>query len=616
MKKALPKGLDRERKENGKSGVKRAKTLWNERLSCTCCRAQWWRRAATIKEEDFFPLGVAFRFERERFGPPGFHVLASRQFRSGRVIGGNYSEPFAVPARACEQGCLRCSAAEEKLRIWFQNKSSSTMKLAFGKSSCEYADYVRRHSFMRKARRSHKFCQRDIELDEEDDDCFGLKVRLECCITMGNKRRLRQMLRHEQPPRKLIQDILVHAVQHGMVACCAVICMELNRRWPNFTNPVMSPPSSVLAVRNDSEELRALPILVEAVRREEVYIARILLIVGANPNAELSMGCTPIFLSAYIGDVAMMRLLIGTGATVNKQMRNGVSALAVACFRGKLKAVKVLVEEAKANIDVQTEDGTTPLITGVQWGFKEIVQYLLEKGANVNLCKYNGSSPIIVAVRHRHSELIPSLAAAGGDPDKELTNGATALILASANGDESAAIHLLSMNADIMKRLSTGAHALAYACHRGYLSLLVRLLWKLGTIDPEELERLQIIAEVKKHHKICKWLALFKGNHFKDLHFALTLDCVSKVKAHLQTGNFVVSLEDQMERKLFFRLAGRHTTPILERAISPFILSNIDVFPHHFAATVMSVLDKTDSGGVGDVILHVFSFCSPSWFFI
>jgi hypothetical protein len=71
-----------------------------------------------------------------------------------------------------------------------------------------------------------------------------------------------------------------------------------------------------------------------------------------------------------------------------------------------------------ARPDLQSSDGTTPLILAAQLGWVEGAEALLARQANPNLGNNRGETPLIFAVQRRDLMMVRTLRAAGADPNQ------------------------------------------------------------------------------------------------------------------------------------------------------------------------------------------------------
>lgn len=80
---------------------------------------------------------------------------------------------------------------------------------------------------------------------------------------------------------------------------------------------------------------------------------------------------------------------------------------------GDLLTLMTLLESGW-NLDVQDNQGKTPLYVAAYFGRQEIVEELLSAGAQVNLATGKGTTPLAIAVKKGHFEIAKMLRLAGG----------------------------------------------------------------------------------------------------------------------------------------------------------------------------------------------------------
>ncbi|KAM3139584.1 hypothetical protein pb186bvf_008229 [Paramecium bursaria] len=87
----------------------------------------------------------------------------------------------------------------------------------------------------------------------------------------------------------------------------------------------------------------------------------------------------------------------------------GLNALHQASSNGNLNLVQFLVAIMKSNIDAQDNQGRTPLHYACGIGNQAIVDYLIQSKAQVNIQTFGGETPIMIAARFHHSQLLQYL---------------------------------------------------------------------------------------------------------------------------------------------------------------------------------------------------------------
>lgn len=71
-----------------------------------------------------------------------------------------------------------------------------------------------------------------------------------------------------------------------------------------------------------------------------------------------------------------------------------------------------------ARADLQSEDGTTPLMLAAQLGWVEGAEQLIARGADVNLGNNRGETPLIFAVQRRNLAMVRLLRSQGANPNQ------------------------------------------------------------------------------------------------------------------------------------------------------------------------------------------------------
>jgi ankyrin repeat protein len=159
-----------------------------------------------------------------------------------------------------------------------------------------------------------------------------------------------------------------------------------------------------------------------------------LLDAGADPNAALPGGETPLMTAARTGAADVVKALLARGAQVDgKDNRRGQTALMWAAAEGHAAIVKNLID-AGADIHARVPSGLTPLLFAVREGRLDVVRVLLKAGADVNetiptegrrrgyggRLPPAGATPLLIAVTNAHYDLAAALLDAGANPKADL----------------------------------------------------------------------------------------------------------------------------------------------------------------------------------------------------
>lgn len=104
-----------------------------------------------------------------------------------------------------------------------------------------------------------------------------------------------------------------------------------------------------------------------------------------------------------------VKKLIKEGGDVNAHNEHEESVLAYAITYNHIPIVKRLIEEGIDVNSTQRKSGFTPLMGGVCYGRKEIVQLLLEHGAKVEASGSKGFTAADFARKMHNKSLLPLL---------------------------------------------------------------------------------------------------------------------------------------------------------------------------------------------------------------
>lgn len=149
-----------------------------------------------------------------------------------------------------------------------------------------------------------------------------------------------------------------------------------------------------------------------------------------NPNPladQLIEACTH-------SQVGKVKYLLKKGATPNVVRANGTPAGSAICARDAMEILSLLVQ-ASANLNLQDQNGWSPLFIAAGNGFVEIVSLLVKSGADTNLpTPSNGWTPLMNAACFGSAKTVVELLTHGANPEIRSVDGLTAPDIAKANG--------------------------------------------------------------------------------------------------------------------------------------------------------------------------------------
>ena len=148
---------------------------------------------------------------------------------------------------------------------------------------------------------------------------------------------------------------------------------------------------------NDSSGIAALNAeLFKSIEDNDVPGAERWLDKGADIEFRAKGNQTPLMSSSYISS-EMVDMLVRRGADIRASDREGFQAIHIAAFSGHKECLESLLR-AGANVNAQTNDGSTPAILLVVNGFFDALKTIhLSYGADLSLKDYNGNDPFFHA---------------------------------------------------------------------------------------------------------------------------------------------------------------------------------------------------------------------------
>jgi ankyrin repeat protein len=131
------------------------------------------------------------------------------------------------------------------------------------------------------------------------------------------------------------------------------------------------------------------PELLDAMTRT----AALLLDHGADPNASMSSGETPLILATATGHASAVELLLARGAALDGRGRDDVTPLYVAVVAGRVGLVELLLARG-AQVDARTKSRYTPLSYAAREGHLAAAKLLVARGADPSAVDAEGRTPL------------------------------------------------------------------------------------------------------------------------------------------------------------------------------------------------------------------------------
>ncbi|PAA65090.1 hypothetical protein BOX15_Mlig002394g1 [Macrostomum lignano] len=195
--------------------------------------------------------------------------------------------------------------------------------------------------------------------------------------------------------------------------------------------------------------------------------------------------------------------LIAAKANLDLQTEDGTTALLIASILGHHKVVDSLIK-AQADVNLQANTGSSPLYISSQKGHHKVIELLIKAQANVNFQQKQGCSPLYTASQNNHHEVIESLINAQADVNLQAYTGDSPIYVASQNNHRKIIDSLINARADVNLQRNTGESPLYIASHRGHQEVIEALIKAQADVNIQQNQGASPlhVASQNGHHKV------------------------------------------------------------------------------------------------------------------
>lgn len=209
-------------------------------------------------------------------------------------------------------------------------------------------------------------------------------------------------------------------------------------------------------------------------------IVKLLLASGADQNLQAKDGFTPLISACQNGHLDIVRLLIENGADISLTTIDSFSILHLASKHGHCNVVDYLIDKIPSSfVNATYQHSFTALFLASFYGHTDVVDVLLSKAkADPNIPSLTGATPLIAASQEGHCGVVKLLLRFPGiDIDhKENLHGTTSLNMACSKGYLDVVEALLSSGCSPNIRNNNGQFPLMSATLKGDLNMIKLLL--------------------------------------------------------------------------------------------------------------------------------------------
>lgn len=166
-----------------------------------------------------------------------------------------------------------------------------------------------------------------------------------------------------------------------------------------------------------------------ACKNNQLKLAKILLQLESNINAENNLGLTALLQSVFENHLDVFHFLLENKADINLVDKIGRSPLHIAIMQGNKNLAQELLKN-QADIEAKDINGWTPLFYAIHENNTEMAKLLIENNANVNAQSAIDKTPLHLATQKNNFEIVNLLIQSGAkvnQRDKIVLNPQTAL---------------------------------------------------------------------------------------------------------------------------------------------------------------------------------------------
>mmetsp|Transcript_24250 Transcript_24250/g.29409 ORF Transcript_24250/g.29409 Transcript_24250/m.29409 type:complete len:457 (+) Transcript_24250:181-1551(+) len=198
---------------------------------------------------------------------------------------------------------------------------------------------------------------------------------------------------------------------------------------------------------------------------------------------------TMLHVAAQCGHAKVVALMVDNGADVNIQDDDGKTPLFVACSFNNVDVVQILLKVPGINLELGNNEGSRPLQFAAEAGYIKVVRMLLDAGADIDAKGLNHQTALHEAVIGGHESIVRMLLSKGCDVElRDYKHKYTPLHRAIVHGHQIILKLLLGSGANMEVRDGGGMTPLHIACAGSHSSALVPLMLKAGA-DPNSLTK-------------------------------------------------------------------------------------------------------------------------------
>ena len=165
-------------------------------------------------------------------------------------------------------------------------------------------------------------------------------------------------------------------------------------------------------------------------------------------NGRSRWGETPLYQAIQRNHLSAAKMLLEAGADPNIPTDAHTTALSWAAAQGREESMQLLLQQTAIDLDIPDKSGQTPLLRAADAGHTKCIRLLLDKGANVKHADEQGRTALSLAALKGLKVVAKLLLKNDAEINAQDKKGNTALALAAENNHDAVVRFLLESGAD------------------------------------------------------------------------------------------------------------------------------------------------------------------------
>ena len=165
-------------------------------------------------------------------------------------------------------------------------------------------------------------------------------------------------------------------------------------------------------------------------------------------NGQSRWGETPLYQAIQRNHLSAAKMLLEAGADPNIPTDAHITALSWAAAKGSEESIQLLLQQAAIDLDIPDKSGGTPLLRASDAGHTKCIRLLLDKGANVKHADEQGRTALSLAALKGHKVVAKLLLKNDAEINARDKRGNTPLALAAEKNHDAVVRLLLESGAD------------------------------------------------------------------------------------------------------------------------------------------------------------------------